>query len=71
MPSHVNLDGAIISEDASKISAEDIQIWKSVLQKAIRRGIAEKAMCSAYKLSTEQTGEVLKRLLRGYGTWDG
>ena len=63
MPSQVNLDGDIISEDACKTSAEDIQIWKSVLQKAIRRGMAEKAMYSAYKLSTEQTGEVLWRRL--------
>jgi replication-associated recombination protein RarA len=47
----VDLSGqALGTESLSRRQSEDLGIWKSVLQKAVRRGMTEKAMYAAYRL---------------------
>jgi hypothetical protein len=38
--------------DKIEVDSEDASIWKSVLQKAVRRGMAERVMYVAYKLAS-------------------
>jgi replication-associated recombination protein RarA len=50
-------------ESLSSQEREEAAVWKSALQKAVRRGKAEQAMFAAYKLSTKRTGwNLWKRL---------
>ena len=46
----------------NKPKIEELSIWKSVLQKAVRRGNAEKAMYAAYKLVSLNSWSCWKRL---------
>lgn len=46
----------------SRQRREELSIWKSVLQKAVRRGMTEKAMYSAYKLASLNSWSCWKRL---------
>jgi replication-associated recombination protein RarA len=46
----VNLDGKDVGDSLSRRESEMLGIWKSVLQKAVRRGMTEKAMYAAYRL---------------------
>lgn len=58
-----DLYGRILGEEIEQMGREDAQILKSVLQKSIRRGMVEKAMYTAYRLSSKKTGWILwKRL---------
>jgi replication-associated recombination protein RarA len=50
------------SASLSKQRREELSIWKSVLQKAIRRSNAEKAMYAAYKLVSLNSFSCWKRL---------
>jgi hypothetical protein len=46
----------------SRQGREELSIWKSVLQKAVRRGNAEKAMYAAYQLASLNCWSCWKRL---------
>jgi len=59
----IDLYGHIISEEIEEIGKEDAQVLKSVLQKTVRRGMVEKAMYTAYRLSNKKTGWILWRRL--------
>lgn len=62
MAKQANLYGDVVKE-VEEIDNEEAQVLKSVLQKAVRRGMVEKAMYSAYRLSNKKTGWILwKRL---------
>jgi replication-associated recombination protein RarA len=61
----VNLLGKVSENEESLKEQErrEAAIWKSALQKYVRRGMVEKAMYAAYRLSTKKTGWILwKRL---------
>ena len=59
----IDLLGDVISEKVEVLDDEESQILKSVLQKAVRRGMVEKAMYAAYRLSNKRTGWILWRRL--------
>lgn len=59
----IDLYGHIISDEMKTMNKEDIQILKSILQKAVRRGMVERAMYVAHKLSNKKTGPILWRRL--------
>jgi hypothetical protein len=63
MEKQVDLYG-IGTESASlnRQQREELSVWKSVLQKAVRRGNAEKAMYAAYKLVSLNSWSCWKRL---------
>jgi replication-associated recombination protein RarA len=50
------------SASINKQKREELSVWKSVLQKAVRRGNAEKAMYAAYKLVSLNSWSCWKRL---------
>jgi len=54
-----NIYGNIIEEERE----ENVQLLKSVLQKAVRRGMDEKAAYAAHRLSNKKTGWILWRRL--------
>ncbi len=58
-----NLYGDTVNEAVEEKNNEDAQLLKSVLQKAVRRGVVEKAMYAAYQLSNKRTGWILWRRL--------
>ena len=58
-----NLHGDVINEKVEEMDNEEAQVLKSVLQKAVRRGMVEKAMYAAYQLSNKRTGWILWRRL--------
>jgi hypothetical protein len=60
----LGLDGKVIGglESSTGSQREELGIWKSVLQKAIRRGMTEKAMYAAYKLVSLNSWSCWKRL---------
>jgi replication-associated recombination protein RarA len=65
MEKQTDLTGKVAGSEESLNSKEreEASILKSMLQKSIRRGEAERAMYAAYKLSTKKTGWILwKRL---------
>lgn len=65
MERQVDLKGKVAGSEESLNSKEreEASILKSMLQKSVRRGKVEQAMCAAYKLSTKKTGWILwKRL---------
>jgi len=45
-----------------EVDSEDVSLWKSVLQKAVRRGMTEKAMYAAYRLASLNSWSCWKRL---------
>jgi hypothetical protein len=49
-------------ESLSRRGSEELGIWKSVLQKAVRRGMTEKAMYAAYRLVSLNWWSCWKRL---------
>lgn len=58
------LSGSIVDQNAEEVETrEDVQVLKSILQKAVRRGMVEKAMYAAYQLSNKKTGWILWRRL--------
>lgn len=63
MKGQVDLDGKPVTKNDSATKREETQIWKSVLQKTIRRGLTEKAMYAAFRLCNEQNGDILWRRL--------
>ena len=65
MEKQVDLRGkvALSEESLTSKEREEATILKSMLQKSVRRGNAEQAMCVAYKLSTKKTGWILWRRL--------
>jgi len=48
--------------ERGEVDSEDASIWKSVLQKAVRRGMAERAMYAAYRLASLSWWSCWKRL---------
>lgn len=60
MEKQVNFDGKVVGQ--VEVDSEDASIWKSVLQKAVRRGMTEKAMYAAYKLASLNWWSCWKRL---------
>ena len=50
------------SSSVNRQQREELSVWKSVLQKAVRRGNAEKAMYAAYKLVSLNWWSCWKRL---------
>jgi hypothetical protein len=60
-----DLTGGLVdgSKDEELLPREEVQLLKSVLQKAIRRGRVEQAMYVARRLSTKKTGYILWRRL--------
>jgi len=63
MKKQVDLNGKNIEiTTLSGQRREELSIWKSVLQKAVRRGMTEKAMYSAYKLASLSSWSCWKRL---------
>lgn len=58
----VNLYGKVVEESSSGRQREELSIWKSVLQKAVRRGMTEKAMFAAYRLVSLNWWSCWKRL---------
>jgi len=50
------------SASLNRQQREELSVWKSVLQKAVRRGNAEKAMYSAHKLASLNWWSCWKRL---------
>lgn len=60
----LGLDGKRVggTESSSWRQSEELGIWKSVLQKAIRRGITEKAMYAAYRLVSLNSWSCWRRL---------
>jgi replication-associated recombination protein RarA len=63
MKKQFDLNGEIteIASD-NKQRKEELSLWKSVLQKAVRRGNTEKAMYAAYKLVSLSSWSCWKRL---------
>lgn len=57
----VDLTGRTIEQEKMSDS-EELGIWKSVLQKAVRRGMTEKAMYAAYRLVSLNWWSCWKRL---------
>ena len=60
MERQVDFDRKVVGQ--SEVDSEDASLWKSVLQKAVRRGMAEKAMYAAYKLASLSWWSCWKRL---------
>jgi hypothetical protein len=60
MEKQVDFDRKVVGE--VEMDSEDASLWKSVLQKAVRRGMAEKAMFAAYKLASLNGWNCWKRL---------
>ena len=60
MERQVNFDRKVV--DGGEVDSEDTSIWKSVLQKAVRCGMTEKAMYAAYKLASLNWWSCWKRL---------
>jgi hypothetical protein len=60
MEKQVDFDRKVVDE--VKVDSEDASLWKSVLQKAVRRGMTEKAMYAAYKLASLNWWNCWKRL---------
>jgi replication-associated recombination protein RarA len=60
----VDLDGKRVgsTESLGGRDREELGIWKSVLQKAVRRGMTEKAMFAAYRLVSLNWWSCWKRL---------
>lgn len=60
----LGLDGKVVGsvESLGSIQSEELGIWKSVLQKAVRRGMTEKAMYAAYRLASLNWWSCWKRL---------
>lgn len=63
MKKQVDLNGKSTEiTSLSKQRREELSIWKSALQKAVRRGMTEKAMYSAYRLTSLNSWSCWKRL---------
>jgi len=63
MEKQVDLNGKSTEiTSLSRQRREDLSLWKSVLQKAVRSGIAEKAMYAAYRLASLNSWSCWKRL---------
>jgi len=60
MERQVDFDRKVVGQ--SEVDSEDASLWKSVLQKAVRSGMAEKAMYAAYKLASLSWWSCWKRL---------
>jgi len=61
MERQVDFDRKVVGE--AEVDSEDASLWKSVLQKAVRRGMTEKAMFAAYKLVSLNSWSCWKRLI--------
>jgi hypothetical protein len=62
----LGLDGTVVGNGLESLSGEErerVGLWKSALQKYVRRGLGERAAFMAYQLSNKKTGYVLWRRL--------